>query len=89
RRAIERDWIPAVERHRPQLLLVSAGFDAHTRDPLGQFDLTEDDFTWITGLIVSLANDHAAGRIVSTLEGGYHLGALARSAEAHLRALLA
>jgi acetoin utilization deacetylase AcuC-like enzyme len=88
RRAIERDWLPAIERHRPELVLVSAGFDGHRADPLGGFELVEDDFRWITELIVALANEHAKGRVVSTLEGGYDLTALARSVAVHIEALL-
>ena len=87
RRAIERDWGPAIERHQPDILFVSAGFDAHEDDPLGGLRLTEEDFTWVTEWIVDAATKHAGGRIVSTLEGGYDLGALARSVEAHLLAL--
>jgi acetoin utilization deacetylase AcuC-like enzyme len=67
---------------------VSAGFDAHTEDPLGDLDLIEDDYRWVTELIVSEANTYAQGRVVSVLEGGYSLGALARSAAAHVEALL-
>jgi len=88
RSAIERDWIPAVEKHKPDLVLVSAGFDAHREDPLGELELVDDDYRWVTELIVSLANDHAQGRVVSVLEGGYNLEALARSAAAHVEALL-
>jgi acetoin utilization deacetylase AcuC-like enzyme len=86
--AVERDWLPALAKHRPQLIIVSAGFDAHTEDPLGGLHLVEDDFTWVTELIVAEANTYAQGRIVSVLEGGYALGALARSASAHVAALL-
>lgn len=89
RRAVEAQWLPAIEAHRPQLILVSAGFDAHRLDPLGQLELTEDDFRWISRLIVDSANRHASGRIVSALEGGYDLGALAASAHAHVEELLA
>ncbi|HSG88212.1 MAG TPA: histone deacetylase family protein [Pseudomonadales bacterium] len=88
RRAIERDWLPALERHRPQLVLVSAGFDAHARDPLASLQLEVDDYRWITELICSAAADHADGRVLSMLEGGYDLAALAASAEAHVRVLL-
>jgi len=88
RAAIERDWIPAIERHKPDLVLVSAGFDAHREDPLGELELVDDDYRWITELIVGLANDHAQGRVVSVLEGGYDLDALARSVAAHVEALL-
>ena len=87
RAAISRDWLPALARHRPQLILVSAGFDGHRLDPLGGLKLTEDDFRWATAMLVTAANEHAQGRIVSTLEGGYDLDALARSVGAHLEAL--
>ena len=88
RNALERDWLPAVEAFQPQLILVSAGFDAHADDPLGDLLLTEDDFAWTTTLIVSLANQYAQGRIVSVLEGGYNLRALGHSVAVHLQALL-
>lgn len=88
RRAIERDWLPAIDAFRPQLIFVSAGFDAHAEDPLGGLELTDDDYTWITELIVAMANDHSQGRIVSTMEGGYDLAALARAARHHVAALL-
>ena len=87
REALERDWLPALEAHRPNLVLVSAGFDAHRDDPLGDLLLTEDDFSWVTALIVAAADRWAGGRVVSVLEGGYHLGALARSAAAHVAGL--
>jgi acetoin utilization deacetylase AcuC-like enzyme len=87
RAAIARDWTPALDRHRPDLVLVSAGFDAHRADPLAELDLDEDDFRWVTRLMVDAAERHAGGRIVSTLEGGYDLGALARSVAAHLEVL--
>jgi acetoin utilization deacetylase AcuC-like enzyme len=89
RQAIERDWRPALARHRPQVILVSAGFDAHRRDPLGGLGLTEEDFRWVTRLIVDAADDSAEGRVVSTLEGGYDLDALATSVAAHLEAMIA
>jgi acetoin utilization deacetylase AcuC-like enzyme len=87
RNAVERDWAPALDRHEPDIVLISAGFDAHERDPLGDLELVEDDYRWVTDLIVSFANDHAQGRVVSTLEGGYDLDALARSVGAHLERL--
>ena len=89
RHAIERDWLPALEEHKPQLIFVSAGFDAHRLDPLAQLELTESDFTWVSELIVDSAQQYANGRIVSALEGGYDLDALARSVHAHLEVLLA
>ena len=88
RQAIERDWLPALESHRPQLILVSAGFDAHRLDPLAQLELDEADFQWVTELIVQQAEAYAGGRVVSTLEGGYDLAALAQSAAAHVIALM-
>ena len=88
RTAIERDWLPALDAHRPELVLVSAGFDAHRLDPLGDLLLAEDDFGWITSLIVDAARRHAGGRVLSMLEGGYDLGALALSVEAHVVELL-
>lgn len=89
RRAIERDWLPAIDEFAPALLLISAGFDAHRDDPLGDLLLDETDFRWITSLIADAANRHANGRIVSILEGGYHLDALARSVATHLEELIA
>ena len=88
RRAIERDWLPALEAHRPELILVSAGFDAHAEDPLAGLELQDDDYAWVTGFIVDAAERFAAGRVVSTLEGGYNLDALARSASLHVQGLL-
>ncbi|MDE0062483.1 MAG: histone deacetylase family protein, partial [Gammaproteobacteria bacterium] len=85
RMAVERDWLPALESHRPELILVSAGFDAHAEDPLAGLELQDDDYLWITRFIVDAAERFAAGRIVSTLEGGYNLDALARSAALHVR----
>ena len=89
RMAIERDWLPAIDEFAPALLLISAGFDAHRDDPLGDLLLDETDFRWITSLIADAANRHADGRIVSILEGGYHLDALARSVATHLEELIA
>ncbi len=87
RAIIERDWWPALEAHQPELIFVSAGFDAHARDPLANINLVEDDFAWVTRGIVAMADQFSEGRIVSTLEGGYDLNALAASAHAHLEAL--
>jgi acetoin utilization deacetylase AcuC-like enzyme len=79
--------LPALEAHRPQILFISAGFDAHREDPLANLQFTEADYAWVTGELVALAARHAEGRIVSSLEGGYALSALGRSATEHLRAL--
>ena len=87
RNAIRDSWWPALERHQPELIFISAGFDAHELDPLANINLSEDDFEWITQEIVVYANHFSNGRIISTLEGGYHLDALARSAHAHIKAL--
>lgn len=87
RRAVERDWLPAIDAFKPGLVLVSAGFDAHAADPLGDLLLDEEDFAWVTKLIVALAEQHAEGRVVSVLEGGYDLDALAHGVAAHLQAL--
>jgi acetoin utilization deacetylase AcuC-like enzyme len=88
RRLVDVHWIPRLDAFQPELLLISAGFDAHREDPLGQLDLVEADYAWITQRLKEVAERHAAGRIVSCLEGGYHLGALARSVAAHLRVLV-
>ena len=87
RELIERAWLPRLESFAPQMIFISAGFDAHREDDLGQLGLVEQDYTWITQTIKDLAQRHAAGRIVSCLEGGYNLSALARSVEAHIRVL--
>jgi acetoin utilization deacetylase AcuC-like enzyme len=87
REAVQSQWLPALEAFRPQMLFVSAGFDAHREDDLGQMGLVEDDYRWITERLLGLAERHAQGRIVSCLEGGYNLSALARSVAAHLRVL--
>ena len=71
----------------PEMVFISAGFDAHREDDLGQMGLVEADYAWITRRLLEVAERHARGRIVSCLEGGYHLGALARSVAAHLRVL--
>lgn len=87
RELIEVMWMPKLEAHRPEMIFISAGFDAHREDDLGQMGLVENDFAWITQRIKDVAQRHAKGRIVSCLEGGYNLSALARSVEAHLRVL--
>jgi acetoin utilization deacetylase AcuC-like enzyme len=79
--------LPRLAAFRPQLLLISAGFDAHRDDPLADIRLGSEDYAWITERLVDVARAHANGRVVSSLEGGYHLGALAASASAHVAAL--
>ena len=84
---IEANWMPRLEEFAPEMVFISAGFDAHREDELGQLGLVEADYEWITQRIKALADRHAQGRIVSCLEGGYNLGALARSVASHLRVL--
>jgi len=88
RRSVEQLILPALDEFRPELLMISAGFDAHRRDPLAHLNLVEDDYSWVTGQLLDCARQHAQGRAVSTLEGGYDLDALAASAAAHVRALM-
>jgi len=80
--------LPAIEAHDPQMILISAGFDAHADDPLANLSLREADFAWATAQLCALAAKHCDGRVVSTLEGGYDLGALAASSAAHVRVLM-
>jgi acetoin utilization deacetylase AcuC-like enzyme len=87
REQIKTHWLPRLEAFKPEMIFISAGFDAHREDDLGQLGLVEADYTWITQQICAVANKHAKGRIVSCLEGGYNLSALGRSVEAHLRVL--
>ncbi len=87
RELIEAVWIPRLEAHRPQMIFISAGFDAHREDDMGQLGLVEQDYAWITHRIKDVARRHAHKRIVSCLEGGYNLSALGRSVEAHVRVL--
>jgi len=87
RELIDMMWLPRLDAHRPEMLFISAGFDAHREDDMGQLALNENDFAWITLRMKEVAQRHAKGRIVSCLEGGYSMSALARSVEAHLRVL--
>jgi acetoin utilization deacetylase AcuC-like enzyme len=87
RELVNSQWLPRLEAHRPELILISAGFDAHREDDLGQMGLVEADYAWITAQMVQLAARHGQNRIVSMLEGGYNLSALGRSAVAHIREL--
>ena len=90
--AFRRGWsdtiLPALDRFAPELLLVSAGFDAHRADPLAQLELDTADFAWITERLIEVADRHCHGRLVSVLEGGYDLDALAASTAAHVQTLL-
>ena len=87
REIIDIGWMPRLEAFRPEMIFISAGFDAHREDDLGQLGLVEQDYAWITRRVKEVADRHARGRIVSSLEGGYNLSALGRSVEAHLRVL--
>ncbi len=88
RQAYRDEVIPALDDYRPELVVISAGFDAHAADPLANLNWTEDDFAWVTAAICDVADAHAGGRVVSTLEGGYDLDALGASAAAHVGVLL-
>lgn len=87
RETVEHVWMPALRRFEPQMILVSAGFDAHRDDDMAMLNLTEADYGWVTRKICDQARLSAQGRIVSTLEGGYELAALARSVAEHVRVL--
>ena len=87
REAWRERLLPAVEAFEPQLVMISAGFDGHRADDVAHVDLESDDFAWLTGELLGIAADHAGGRVVSVLEGGYHLPSLAECAIAHVRAL--
>jgi acetoin utilization deacetylase AcuC-like enzyme len=89
RAAFRSRILPALDAFAPDMLLVSAGFDAHRDDPLAQLDLVEADFAWVTQELLDMAAKHCGGRLVSTLEGGYDLDALGRSAAAHVQTLMA
>jgi len=88
RRIYEDLVLPQLDRFAPELVLVSAGFDAHRDDPLAALDLLEEDFAWVTGALCDIAAKHAEGRLVSALEGGYDLPALGRSVAAHVKVLM-
>jgi len=88
RAAIHDEWMPALHSFKPELVIISAGFDAHAEDPLAELNLKDADFLWVTQQLMSVADEHAGGKIVSMLEGGYSLPALARSASVHVRELM-
>jgi acetoin utilization deacetylase AcuC-like enzyme len=88
RAAVESHWLPKLAAFRPELILVSAGFDAHVEDDIAGLCLVEADYAWITAEIMKIAHSHAGNRIVSTLEGGYALSALGRSVVTHIKTLL-
>jgi len=88
RHGVTQRILPALDAFRPELVIVSAGFDAHRSDPLAELMLEEADYTWVTEKLLEIADKHAEGRLVATLEGGYDLSALAASAAAHIRVLM-
>ena len=85
--AIQTHWVDAIDRFKPQLVLVSAGFDAHESDPLADMTLSTEDYGWITQFLKRVAEEYCDGKLISTLEGGYELEALADSVYAHVEAL--
>lgn len=88
RNIVEEKWLPSLAQFQPQMIFISAGFDAHQDDFLANLNFTESDYRWVTEKIVELADKYSQGRIVSSLEGGYHIQALAYSVEAHLKGLM-
>jgi acetoin utilization deacetylase AcuC-like enzyme len=88
RAAVTQHWLPALDEFAPQLILISAGFDAHAADDLAELRLVAGDYAWVTEVTCAVADRHCGGRIVSTLEGGYDLPALATSALAHIERLM-
>ncbi|GGN39422.1 MULTISPECIES: histone deacetylase family protein [Marinomonas] len=85
---ISEQLLPALEAFKPQLIMISAGFDAHKEDPMGQLRLSESDFTWITDRLMEVADRHCGGKVVSVLEGGYNIDALGRAAFCHIKSLM-
>ena len=88
REAVTQHWLPALDAFEPQLIYISAGFDAHREDDMGNLGLVEADYEWVTRQLMQIANRHCQGRVVSCLEGGYVLSPLARSVAAHVRVLI-
>ena len=87
RTLVREHWLPALHAFKPEMIFISAGFDAHREDDLGEMGLVEADYAWMTREMMAVAREHAGGRIVSCLEGGYNLSALGRSVAAHVKAL--
>ena len=88
RNLVVNQWLPALEKFKPQMLFISAGFDGHIEDTMAQLRFREDDYQWVTERLREFADEHCNGRIVSALEGGYALSALGRSVVAHLRGMI-
>lgn len=87
RHAVRETWLPALDNFKPEMIFVSAGFDAHADDDISELMFSDADYLWLTKFVKSVAETHAAGRLISVLEGGYELDSLARCAAAHIRAL--
>jgi acetoin utilization deacetylase AcuC-like enzyme len=88
REAVTGHWLPALERFQPEMVFISAGFDAHRDDDMSHVSLSDDDFRWVSEHIVRIASQYAGGRMVSVLEGGYELNSLARCVATHVRVLM-
>lgn len=88
REAVENFWLPQLDAFKPELVMISAGFDAHQADDISSIGLTDRDYAWVTSKLLEVADKHAGGKLVSSLEGGYELHSLARSVEAHLREMM-
>lgn len=88
RSAVESQWLPELREFKPELIFISAGFDAHAEDSMGGFHLVDEDYIWVTKAISKIASEYSKGRIISMLEGGYDLASLARSATEHIRVLM-
>ncbi|MEP6965765.1 MAG: histone deacetylase family protein, partial [Polaromonas sp.] len=88
REAVTGQWLPALEAFRPELIYISAGFDGHREDDMGNLGLVEADYEWVTQQLMAVARRHCRGRVISCLEGGYTLSSLARSAAAHVKVLI-
>jgi len=87
REAVTQVWLPALEEFRPELVIFSAGFDAHAEDDMAMLRFADTDYRWVTEQLKAVAERHAQGRMVSMLEGGYALGALGRSAIQHIKVM--
>jgi len=88
RAAVQEQWLPALDAFKPELVMISAGFDSHLEDDMGGFNLVESDYQWITHELCKIAKTHAQGRVISCLEGGYELSSLGRSATVHIKELV-
>jgi acetoin utilization deacetylase AcuC-like enzyme len=88
RDAVTQQWVPALDAFKPQLIYISAGFDAHREDDMGNLGLVDADYAWVTRQLMDVANRHCQGRMISCLEGGYVLNPLARSVAEHVKVLI-